>query len=165
MAPSCGRGRPRPRSGPCIARRSTARRRSIGSTCAGLGACSATRSSSGACEMKLAIHQPHYLPWLGYFAKWAAADLFVFLDTVQYEKNGWQNRNRIKTREGARWLTVPVRARLGTPIREVLIDSSQPWRDRHFAALESAYGGAPGWGRHHDELHALYEREWERLAS
>src|SRR5262245_39468874 len=115
--------------------------------------------------MKLAIHQPHYLPWLGYVAKWAAADLFVFLDTVQYEKNGWQNRNRIKTREGARWLTVPVRARLGTPIREVRIDSSQPWRDRHFAALESAYGGAPGWGRYRDELHALYEREWERLAS
>ena len=59
--------------------------------------------------MKLAVHQPHYAPWLGYFAKWAASDLFVFLDTVQYVKNGWQNRNRIKTREGPRWLTVPVR--------------------------------------------------------
>ena len=114
--------------------------------------------------MKVAIHQPHYLPWLGYFAKWAAADLFVFLDTVQYEKNGWQNRNRIKTREGARWLTVPVRARLGTPISEVQVDSGQPWRARHFAALESAYGGAPCWGRHRDDLHALYDREWERLA-
>jgi len=114
--------------------------------------------------VKVAIHQPHYLPWLGYFAKWAAADLFVFLDTVQYEKNGWQNRNRIKTREGARWLTVPVRARLGTPIREVLVDSSQPWRARHFTALESAYGGAPCWARHRDDLHALYGREWEQLA-
>jgi WbqC-like protein family len=114
--------------------------------------------------MKLAIHQPHYLPWLGYFAKWAAADLFVFLDTVQYEKNGWQNRNRIKTREGARWLTVPVRARLGTPISDVLVDASQPWRARHFAAIASAYDGARGWARHRDELHALYGREWERLA-
>ncbi|PYN90791.1 MAG: hypothetical protein DMD87_00725 [Candidatus Rokuibacteriota bacterium] len=115
-------------------------------------------------DVKLAIHQPHYLPWLGYFAKWAAADLFVFLDTVQYEKNGWQNRNRIKTREGARWLTVPVRARLGTPIRDVMVDSSQPWRIRHFAAIENAYGGAPCWARHRDELRALYGREWERLA-
>ena len=79
--------------------------------------------------MKIAIHQPHYLPWLGYFAKWAAADLFIFLDTVQYEKNGWQNRNRIKTREGPRWLTVPVRAKLGTPIRDVLVDSSQSWSE------------------------------------
>ncbi|MBI3637246.1 MAG: WbqC family protein, partial [Candidatus Rokubacteria bacterium] len=49
--------------------------------------------------MKVAIHQPHYLPWLGYLAKWAAADVFIVLDTVQYEKNGWQNRNRIKTRD------------------------------------------------------------------
>ena len=67
----------------------------------------------------LAIHQPHYLPWLGYLAKWAAADVFVFLDTVQYVRNGWQNRNRIKTAAGPRWLTVPVHARLGTPLAEV----------------------------------------------
>jgi len=114
--------------------------------------------------MKIAIHQPHYLPWLGYFAKWAAADLFVFLDTVQYEKNGWQNRNRIKTREGPRWLTVPVRARLGTAIADVTVDASQPWRARHFAAIENAYGAAPGWRWHRDELQAFYGSEWERLA-
>src|SRR6266849_5030111 len=92
--------------------------------------------------MKIAIHQPHYLPWLGYFAKWAAADLFVFLDTVQYEKNGWQNRNRIKTRDGPRWLTAPVRARLGTAIRDVMIDTTQPWRARHFRAIDNAYAKA-----------------------
>jgi hypothetical protein len=66
--------------------------------------------------VRVAVHQPQYLPWLGYLAKWAAADVFVFLDTVQYEKNGWQNRNRIRTADGAHWLTVPVHARLGTPI-------------------------------------------------
>jgi WbqC-like protein family len=114
--------------------------------------------------VKIAIHQPHYLPWLGYFAKWAAADVFVFLDTVQYEKNGWQNRNRIKTREGPRWLTVPVRAKLGTPIREVIVDSSQNWRARHYATIENAYGGAPAWRQHRDQLQALYGRDWERLA-
>jgi hypothetical protein len=115
--------------------------------------------------VKLAIHQPHYLPWLGYFAKWAAADLFVFLDTVQYEKNGWQNRNRIKTPEGPRWLTVPIRAHLGTRIQDVMVDARQPWRARHFATLELAYRGAPCWARHRDELLALYDREWERLAA
>ena len=114
--------------------------------------------------MKIAIHQPHYLPWLGYFAKWAAADLFVVLDTVQYERNGWQNRNRIKTREGPTWLTVPVRAKLGTPIREVILDSSQNWRARHLATVEHAYGRAPGWRRYRDELRAFYAREWTRLA-
>jgi hypothetical protein len=114
--------------------------------------------------MKLAIHQPHYAPWLGYFAKWAAADLFVFLDTVQYVKNGWQNRNRIKTHEGPRWLTVPVRARLGTPIRDVKVDTSQTWSARHFGMLESAYGEAPCWPRYRDELRAFYRREWDRLS-
>ena len=114
--------------------------------------------------MKVAIHQPHYLPWLGYLAKWAAADLLVFLDTVQYEKNGWQNRNRIKTARGPRWLTVPVHARLGTAIGDVTVDTVQPWRTRHLRAIEEAYAGAPHLGRHRAALAALYAAEWDRLA-
>ena len=114
--------------------------------------------------MKVAIHQPHYLPWLGYFAKWAAADLFVFLDTVQYEKNGWQNRNRIKTRDGARWLTVPVKARLGTQIYDVAVDTSQAWSARHFAMIDGAYGEAPAWRRYREELQSFYRQGWDRLA-
>ena len=114
--------------------------------------------------MKLAIHQPHYLPWLGYLAKWAAADAFVFLDTVQYEKNGWQNRNRIKTASGPQWLTVPVHARLGTPIGAVEVDTAQPWRARHLRAIENAYARAPHLARHHDALRRLYAADWPRLA-
>ncbi|MBI1846963.1 MAG: WbqC family protein [Candidatus Rokubacteria bacterium] len=114
--------------------------------------------------MKIAIHQPHYLPWLGYLAKWAAADLFVFLDTVQYEKNGWQNRNRIKTPQGARWLTVPVRARLGMPIADVAVDTEQPWPRRHWRAVEHAYARAPAFGAHGAALRGLYARPWPRLA-
>jgi hypothetical protein len=114
--------------------------------------------------VKVAIHQPHYLPWLGYLAKWAAADLFIVLDTVQYEKNGWQNRNRIKTRDGARWLTVPVRARLGQPIHEVEVDTAQPWARRHLAAIEHAYARAPHRDRHLDALRDFYHTKWPRLA-
>lgn len=114
--------------------------------------------------MKVAIHQPQYLPWLGYLAKWAAADLFVFLDTVQYEKNGWQNRNRIKTPDGARWLTVPVRARLGTRIADVSIDVEQPWPARHLRAIEGAYADAPYWPSVRDALGQLYAEPWDRLA-
>ena len=114
--------------------------------------------------MKVAIHQPHYLPWLGYLAKWAAADLLIFLDTVQYEKNGWQNRNRIKTADGARWLTVPVRVRLGTRIADVAVDCEQPWASRHLNALEHAYADAPCWGVHRDALATLYEHAASRLS-
>ena len=114
--------------------------------------------------MKVAIHQPHYLPWLGYLAKWAAADLFIFLDGVQYEKNGWQNRNRIKTRDGARWLTVPVHARLGLRICDVAIDDSRAWRARHLRAIEQAYARAACLERYRPALRDFYAREWTRLA-
>ena len=112
----------------------------------------------------LAIHQPHYLPWLGYLAKWAAADVFVLLDTVQFEKNGWQNRNRIKTASGPRWVTVPVHARLGTPIAEVTVDGAQPWPARHRHAIEHAYADAAHFKRHADGLAQLYAVEWTHLA-
>jgi WbqC-like protein family len=114
--------------------------------------------------VKVAIHQPQYLPWLGYVAKWAAADLLIVLDTVQYEKNGWQNRNRIKTAGGARWLTVPVRVRLGTRIADVALDCEQPWASRHLRALEHAYADAPYWRVHRDALMTLYEPAWDRLS-
>jgi hypothetical protein len=114
--------------------------------------------------VKIAIHQPHYLPWLGYLAKWAAADLFVFLDTVQYEKNGWQNRNRVKTPAGPRWLTVPVRASLGTPISEVEIDVDQPWARRHLRTIEASYARAPHFARFAGALREFYARPWGRLA-
>ena len=114
--------------------------------------------------MKVAIHQPNYLPWLGYVAKWAAADCFIFLDTVQYEKNGWQNRNRIKTSQGPQWLTVPVQARLATAIRDVGVDAAQPWAARHLRAIELAYARAPHFARYRDGLRAFYARAWDRLA-
>jgi hypothetical protein len=114
--------------------------------------------------MKVAVHQPQYLPWLGYLAKWAAADLFVFLDTVQYEKNGWQNRNRIRTTDGAHWLTVPVHAHLGTPITEITVDTTQPGRARHVRAIEHAYAGAPYLTAYQTTLRALLDVNWTRLA-
>lgn len=114
--------------------------------------------------MKVAIHQPQYLPWLGYLAKWAAADLLVFLDTVQYEKNGWQNRNRINTKDGPRWLTVPVRARLGTTIADVEIDTRQDWARRHLRAIEHAYARAPHFQRYAAALAAFFAVSWPRLA-
>ncbi|MSS70936.1 MAG: hypothetical protein EXS64_05545 [Candidatus Latescibacteria bacterium] len=58
--------------------------------------------------MTVAIHQPQYLPWLGYFDKMDRADVFVLLDNVQYKKNEFINRNRIKTAAGWQWITVPV---------------------------------------------------------
>ena len=73
--------------------------------------------------MKIAIAQPTYLPWLGYFDLIDQVDKFVLLDTVQFEKQSWQQRNRLKTPDGLQWLTVPVKikGRSTQTIREVEI--------------------------------------------
>ena len=78
--------------------------------------------------MRVTIHQPQFLPWLGYLDKIDRADLFIVLDTVQFKKNEWQNRNRIRTAMGWQWLTVPVLQHFGQRIDDVLINPTAAWR-------------------------------------
>ena len=94
--------------------------------------------------MKIAIAQPTYLPWLGYFDLLDQADRFVLLDTVQFDKRSWQQRNRIKTPSGLQWLTVAVasRGRLDQRIVDVEIREAEFWRD-HLRAVELNYRRAP----------------------
>src|SRR5437588_12468547 len=76
-----------------------------------------------------AIHQPNYIPWLGYFFKIAHADKFVFLDNVVYPDTSFVNRNSIKTPSGPAWLTIPVirKGRRGQLIGEVETDNTDRW--------------------------------------
>jgi len=98
--------------------------------------------------MKVAICQPTYLPWLGYFDLMDQVDRFVLLDNVQFEKQSWQQRNRIKTPTGLQWLTVPVvfRGRLNQMIRDVEVRETDFART-HLRALEISYGRAPFFSR------------------
>lgn len=89
----------------------------------------------------VAIHQPNYAPWLGYFAKMAQADVFIFLDDAQYTKNSYINRVQVDAGGKARWLTVPVSYRFGDPIRAVQA-SDRNWRRSHLDTLKTLYGGA-----------------------
>ena len=91
----------------------------------------------------VAVHQPQYLPWLGYFDKMRTADVFCYLDNVQYKKNEWQNRNRIKTAHSRQWITVPVRYRFPQKINEVEINNTQKWHKKHLQALITNYSKAP----------------------
>lgn len=91
----------------------------------------------------VAIHQPNYLPWPGYFYKIALCDHFVFLDDVVMASRGFTNRNRIKTKDGIMWLTVPCKHVFGqTQIKDVAC-ADDNWRKRHVRTLEMNYRRAP----------------------
>lgn len=113
--------------------------------------------------MKVAIHQPQYLPWLPYLLKVDACDLFILLDSVDFQKNGLQNRNQIKTAQGAHWLTVPVQQRLGQKICDVRINGSVDWRRKHWQTIQQCYRKAGAFARHGQELEAVFAREWGSL--
>ena len=92
----------------------------------------------------IAILQPVYLPWLGYFEQMAVADHFVFMDDVQYTRHDWRNRNRIKTAAGSIWLTVPVRKHpRDALIRDVEINYSENWPRKHLRSIEISYRKCP----------------------
>ena len=113
--------------------------------------------------MRVAMHQSQYLPWPPYFKKIAKADLFVLMDDVQYQKNGLQNRNRVRNRHDAFWLTIPVSGRLQDTIADKRIADPR-WAGRHWKSLQAAYGRAPGWDRHRDALESLYAGEYATLS-
>lgn len=94
--------------------------------------------------MRVAIHQPNYLPWLGYFRKIAKCDVFVLFDNVQMPGGkSLVSRNAIKTAQGRQWLTVPVRDKLTTVIADVRVADDR-WKRKHLGSLRSAYGKS-GW--------------------
>ncbi len=92
--------------------------------------------------MRGCILQPGYLPWLGFFEQYIFSEAFVFLDDVQYTKQDWRNRNRVRTNasNGWTWLTVPVKKNISNiKINEVKIDHSQNWIKKHLDIISNNY--------------------------
>ena len=116
--------------------------------------------------MILSAHQPAYLPWLGYFDKIARSDVFVYLDTVQFEKNSFINRNQIKTPQGALWLTIPVKTKGHTSgsLLTTEIDDKQPWRIKHLKSIEMNYRKAPRFEEYFPKIQALLTMPESNLA-
>lgn len=111
-------------------------------------------------------HQPHYLPWLGFFDKMLLCDAFIIEDNVQFEEQGFQNRTKIKTPSGARWLTVPIKhVGKSLPINEMTIaNEAQPdWAKNHWLALKFNYSRAPYWKKYRGFFERTYSQEWVKL--
>jgi hypothetical protein len=109
--------------------------------------------------VRIAIIQSCYIPWKGFFDLIGRCDEYVVLDSVQYVKRHWHNRNRIKTANGVEWLTIPVvtKGRFDQPINEVEIE--KPWADKHWRSLELAYKRSP-----HFAFYAPIVRNWYEQA-
>jgi hypothetical protein len=100
--------------------------------------------------MRLVGHQPEFLPWLGFFHKLTLGDMYMIVDTVQFKKKHFENRNRICTRAGALWLTVPVQTQghFDQRINEVVIDNRSNWRRKILKSIELNYAQAPYFSRY-----------------
>jgi hypothetical protein len=117
--------------------------------------------------MIVSINQPAYLPWLGYFHRIAVSDAHIVLDHVQFEKNSFTNRNRIRTPENWCWLTVPVRTagKFGDlAINEIEISGEKKWAPKHWQSLRLNYSKAPFFAQHAAFFEGIYARPWQKLA-
>lgn len=115
----------------------------------------------------MVIHQPDFLPWLGFFHRLSKADLYIALDHVQFvtgTSRSWTHRDRLKTPTGARWLTVSVQKMpLGTPINEIRLSSHPGWRAANLNLIRESYRSAPHFLDIFPRLEALYTRDDEHL--
>jgi hypothetical protein len=109
--------------------------------------------------------QPGYLPWLGFFELIVNSDKFVVLDTVQYNKKSWRNRNRIRTKDGWMWLTVPVmvKGKFKQLTKDVRINNQTPWTKKHLNSIYINYSGAPFFKAHIYDLEKIYLKKLEYL--
>jgi hypothetical protein len=112
---------------------------------------------------RVVIIQPSYLPWLGYFEQISQCDIFVYLDDVQFTKNDWRNRNRIKTKDGINWVTVPVQHKFKQEIRDTLIDTKHSWQKKHMQTLKTWYGKSRFFKDFISELAKIYSKDWKYL--
>jgi len=116
--------------------------------------------------MTVSINQPAYLPWLGYFDRIYKSDIYVVLDSVQFEKNSVTNRNKIRTKDGWAWLTVPLhtKGKFGDlSINKIEIFNQTNWQKKHWEQIKQNYSKAPYFKDHRSFFESLYSKQWETL--
>jgi len=113
---------------------------------------------------RVAIVQSNFLPWRGYFDVIDDVDVFVVLDDVQYTRRDWRNRNQIKTRDGSKWITVPVLDEYQSSlIRDVRIAPDARWRDKQLGLIEHSYRKAAHFSGLFEEFRAVLSQDYSHL--
>tara|TARA_B100000029_G_scaffold513778_1_gene614391 strand:+ start:2774 stop:3475 length:702 start_codon:yes stop_codon:yes gene_type:complete len=111
----------------------------------------------------VSIHQPEYLPWLGFFKKIMDSDIFVIFDDIQFEKKDWQNRNIICGKNGTILLTVPVKSHLKSKINDVVIDHEKNWMKKHLKSILLTYSSSPFFDEMSILINNLYQNKFDKL--
>jgi hypothetical protein len=104
------------------------------------------------------------MPWMGYFGMIDIADVFVFYDDVQFEKQSWQQRNRIKSSNGELWLSIPIIRDFGQKINEVQINNAKDWRKKHWQSIYQSYAKASYFQQYQCEMEEIYNQEWKYIS-
>jgi hypothetical protein len=113
---------------------------------------------------KVAVLQSNYIPWKGYFDLIHDADTFIFYDDVQYTKNDWRNRNKIKTPQGTAWLTIPAGYDFTRLIYQVKLTDSA-WQAKHWRTICQYYSKAPCFAQYRGYFEHIYmEQQWQSLS-
>jgi len=112
----------------------------------------------------VSIHQPAYIPWLGYFHKLSQSDIHVFYDDAEYSKNNLFNRNKIKTPQGEQWLTIPVGCHSTQKINQTKITPNTNWQKKHWKAIKGNYVRARNFAEYEDFFEKLYQKQWNYLS-
>ena len=110
------------------------------------------------------VHQPNYLPYLGFFEKAHRSDIFILYDTTQFKKNDWQNRNKICTPKGWDWITVPVVHEFGKDIKDTKINNPAKPLIKNWRALQTTYGRAPHFKKYSSRLEEIYTTGFDYIS-
>ena len=115
--------------------------------------------------MIISAHQPAYLPWAGYLHRIAISDVFVILDNVQFEKNSFTNRNRIKSPSGSVWLTVPVsqKGHMSGTISDIKIAKHSNWLKKQWKTIQQSYAKALYFKDHKVFFESIFTQDWDNL--
>jgi len=119
-------------------------------------------------EMIVTIHQPNYLPYLGFFDKMARSDIFVIYDDAQFNKSDFQHRNRIRIYHGWKWLTVPVEKKQ-KPLNRIRIKNEVTtwkgfkWSEDHFNNIRDNYKDTPYYSVYEEEIKRIYQKTHDKL--
>ncbi len=118
------------------------------------------------CEFhkKVAVIQSNYIPWKGYFDIINSSDLFIFYDDVQFTKNDWRNRNKLKTQKGVDWISVPCGGTIHRLICEVALEDPS-WQKSHWDKIKQAYAKAQFFKYYKAFFEDIYlKRQWKNLS-